>query len=70
MKRRKAAAVSAFILMSVLLAGCSARTAAVDKDSADEPEKTKLQIAIFEGGYGEGILGCGVRSIREGKSGY
>ena len=52
MKRRKAAAVSAFILMSVLLAGCSAHTAAVDKDSADEPEKTKLQIAIFEGGYG------------------
>ena len=52
MKRRKAAAVSAFILMGVLLAGCSAHTAAVDKDSADEPEKTKLQIAIFEGGYG------------------
>ena len=52
MKRGKAAAVSAFILLSVLLSGCSAHTAAVDQDSTDEPEKIKLQIAIFEGGYG------------------
>ena len=53
MKRRKTAVIAAAaLLLGVLLGGCSTAETNAGGEAGDEPEKTKLQIAIFEGGYG------------------
>ena len=52
MRKRILSAAAVLAAAGVLLFGCSMEPSGTAKEDSGEPEKTKLQIAVFEGGYG------------------
>ena len=52
MRKRILSAAAVLAAAGMLLFGCSMEPSGTAKEDSGEPEKTKLQIAVFEGGYG------------------